>query len=71
MNSEPNLEDEASVAGSFEKEIGTEEDSLISFWLSGPIEEPSNNGQSASNEELVVMLPKNKSKKLTHLYKGK
>ena len=71
MNFEPNLEDEASVVGSFEKEIGTKEDSLISFWLSGPIEEPSNHGQLASNEESIVMLPKNKLKKLMCRYKWK
>ena len=43
MHSEPHSNYEASVDGSFEEEIHTQEESLISFRLSWPIEELSQN----------------------------
>ena len=67
VHSEPNSEDEASIASSIEAEIDSQEESPLSLWLSGPNEELSRDGQLESEEESTMMLPKKKPKKrLTH-----
>ena len=63
MHSEPKSEDEATLAGSFEEEINTQEECLISFQLSRPTEELSQDGQFPSEDESTVMSPGNKPKK--------
>mgnify|MGYP006889253426 FL=1 len=64
------------LANTIEEEIGTQEESLISFWLSGPIEEPSQNDRSiektTSDEDSAMRSPRMKPKRrLTHKEKGK
>ena len=74
MNSEMNSEDEASEANMIEEEI--HDKSLISFRLSGPMEELSRNNQLidklGGNEGLVVQSPWMKLKRwLMRKKKGK
>ena len=68
VSSMSNSDDEDNNANLFKEDIGTQEECLISFWLSGPQEEPSQNKQPTSENKLVVMSPK---RRLTCHDKGK
>ena len=46
-----------------EEGIRTSEESLISFWLSGPNEEQVRDNDLESDDESTVMLPKKKPRK--------